>query len=107
VSRGCTPGLSHRWSWWCEDWEDGIDPPEDGDIAIHPDTGSCYLVLNSKRSSRKGEGWWVVHVEGLGVWAKQPGEEGTFSYKKLVHADYEEIRMIQQARAAGAESAGV
>lgn len=96
--RGCTPGLLTRWSWWAGwDEEAGFhDPPEADDIAVHPDTGSCYRVVSIKPSPRKATGWYVMHVEGLGVGAADLGDEGTFAYGRLSHADYETIRLIEQ-----------
>lgn len=97
----CVEGLSHRWSWWAGE-ED--NPPDVDDLAVHPDTGSCYRVTSIKPSSRKGQGWYVMHVEGLGAGAATLGEEGTFGYKRLTHADHEAIRMIEAARRLDAQS---
>lgn len=102
MARGCIPGLVTRWSWWAGwDEEAGYrDPPEVDDIAVHPDTGSCYRVVSIKPSSRKARGWYVMHVEGLGLGAAELGDEGTFAYGRLSHADYELIRQIEQIVAA-------
>ena len=92
--RSCTPGLVHRWSFYV--WPGDGDPPEEGEIAVHADTGSCYLVLSVKPSRRKGTGWHTMQVEGLGAGAAEYGAEGTFGYKRLTHSDYEAIRMIEE-----------
>lgn len=99
--RGCTPGIVTRWQWWPGwDEEEGYrDPPPEGDIAVHPETGSCYLVLSVK-PSRKGGGWYSMKVEGLGVGVVELGDEGTFQYGRLAYEDYEAIRQIEQIEAA-------
>jgi hypothetical protein len=101
--KGCTPGLVHRWSWWSgwtEEYGYG-EPPEDGDIAVHARTGSCYLVLRVK-PSRKGRGWYSLQMEGLGVDAAELGDDGTFGYTPLTGASYDLIRQVEQIERAKA-----
>lgn len=107
MARGCTPGLVRRWSWYVFPDPDSEDferppPPVEGDIAVHPDTGSCYLVLAVKASARKGKGWYSIQMEGLGVGAADLDDEGTFPYGGLTHADIEAIRAIEHAESIGA-----
>lgn len=98
MPRACTPGLVRRWSFYVFPDDDLTrHVPEEGDIAVHPDTGSCYLILAVKPSPRKAEGWFTMKIEGLGAGAAELGDEGTFSYKNLSKADYEAIHMIEQA----------
>lgn len=107
MARGCTPGLVRRWSWYIfpdpdSDTFERAAPPEVDDIAINPNTGSCWRVVSVKPSSRKGKGWYVLHMEGLGVDAAKLGEEGTFASVGLTHADHEAIRAIEHAERIGA-----
>ena len=63
--------------------------PEEGDIGIRPSTGSCWVVLSVK-PSRKGDRWYTMQVEGLGVGAAELGDEGTFS-SVLMSREHEEL----------------
>jgi hypothetical protein len=103
--RGCTPGLITRTTWWTG-WDEDTgyrDPPEEGDIAINPNTGSCWLIVSVKQS-RKGTGWYSLKREGLGIGAAELGDEGTFGCVPLRHEDYEVIRMIESIEKAKAGS---
>jgi hypothetical protein len=96
MARGCTPGLITRSTWWVG-WDEDTgyhDPPVEGDIAINPNTGSCWLIVSVK-SSRKGAGWFSLQREGLGIGAAKLGGEGTFGSVPLRHEDYEMIRTIE------------
>jgi len=103
VARGCTPGLVTRSTWWVGwDEENGYhDPPEEGEIAINPDTGSCWLIV-SVRPSRKGAGWFSLQREGLGIGAADLDDEGTFASVPLRHEDYEKIRQVESIERAKA-----
>lgn len=97
MARGCTPGLVTRCTFWVGwDEETGYgEPPDEGDIAINPNTGSCWLIV-SVRHSRKGAGWYSLQREGLGIGAAELGDDGTFSCVPMRHEDYEVIRQIEQ-----------
>lgn len=110
MTRGCTPGLAHRWTFYCWPDLDADVPiaeaprkvPEEGDIGIVAATGSCYLVTSIKRSRVKAPGWYTIHVEGLGVDVASIEDEGTFGLGHLDHQDHETIRYIEQAERAEA-----
>lgn len=95
MPRGCTPGLVSRTTYWVG-WDEQIgyhEPPAEGDIFVNQNTGSCWLILSVK-ASRKGEGWYSIQREGLGIGAAELGDEGTHGCVPLRHEDYEVIREI-------------
>jgi hypothetical protein len=91
--RGCTPGKITRWLWF--DWPDG-EMPAEGDIGIRPSTGSCWMVISIK-PSRKGDRWYTMQVEGLGIGAAELGEDGTFSSVPMSREHEEAAAMVENA----------
>lgn len=100
--RGCTPGLVTRWLWF-QFPEHRL--PEVDDIAVRTSTGSCWRIVSVK-PSRKGGRWYSIRVEGLGIGAAEPGDDGTFTIVHLDHADHEAIRIYEQLEHEGIDVDG-
>lgn len=98
MARGCTPGTITRWLWF--DWPETDGLPDEGDIGIRPSTGSCWLVLSVK-PSRKGDRWYTMQVEGLGVGAAELGDEGTFSSVPMSREHEEAAAMVENGERMG------